>query len=81
MTISHAETQSSEPSPPANLHLRLVEKAEVKRTEAGRFAVALNLYEGSTKRQSISLVLTAEEVAETYIRLGALLPAHDEGEQ
>ncbi|MEU0694800.1 hypothetical protein ABZ349_12560 [Streptomyces niveus] len=51
----------------------------VRHTEAGRFAVPLDLFEGDAERTSLLLVLTADEAATVYDQLGALLTAKREG--
>lgn len=75
MTTSHAQTEAgAAPLPPAKRHLRLAREAEVAHTEAGRFAVPLDLHEGAAEPATIPLVLTADEAVALHGRLGALFP-------
>ncbi|MEU3133178.1 hypothetical protein ABZ691_10190 [Streptomyces sp. NPDC006854] len=75
MTTSHAQTEDgAAPLPPAKRHLRLAREAEVAHTEAGRFAVPLDLHEGAAKPATIPLVLTADEAVALHGRLAALFP-------
>ncbi|MFE2493893.1 hypothetical protein ACFXKS_12995 [Streptomyces scopuliridis] len=48
-------------------------------TEAGRFAVPLELCEGTAKRTPLPRILTADEAVLLYVRLGTLLAAQDGG--
>ncbi|MGW6604882.1 hypothetical protein [Streptomyces sp. NPDC055036] len=51
----------------------------MEHTEAGRFAVPLELCEGTSKRTPHPLTLTADEAVLLYDRLGTLLAAQDGG--
>ncbi|MGW7090070.1 hypothetical protein ACWGH2_42175 [Streptomyces sp. NPDC054871] len=74
MTTSHVEAESVEPSLPAEKrHLRLSPDAQVSPTQAGRFAVPLDLCEGSAKRTPLLLIVTAEEAVGIHTQLGELL--------
>lgn len=78
MTTSHAQTEAgAAPLSPAKRHLRLAREAEVAHTEAGRFAVPLDLYEGTAEPATLPLVLTADEVVDLHGKLGAVFPIAD----
>lgn len=75
MTTRHAKTgPGAAPLPPAKRHLRLARKAEVAPTEAGRFALPLDLHEGAAEPAVVPLVLTADEAVDLHGQLGALFP-------
>lgn len=75
MTTSHVETQAGAASlPPAKRHLRLAHEAEVVPTQAGRFAVPLDLHEGDAEAAAVPLVLTADDAVALHAKLGALFP-------
>ncbi|MFE1768224.1 hypothetical protein ACFW81_28925 [Streptomyces angustmyceticus] len=74
MTTSHAHTNAvATPLPVENRHLRLSDEAKVSHTQAGRFSVPLDLYEGAAKHTLLRLILTAEEAVDIHGQLGALI--------
>lgn len=79
MTTSHTKKDpGAAPPVPAKRHLRLVREAEVTPTEAGRFAVPLDLREGAAEPTTIPLVLTADDAVALHTKLGALFPIEEE---
>ncbi|MFJ2818512.1 hypothetical protein ACIQOU_30135 [Streptomyces sp. NPDC091279] len=72
MTTSHVQTDTG--PAPARRHLRLAREAEVAPTEAGRFAIPLDLHEGAAKPVVVPLVLTADDAVALHGKLGGLFP-------
>jgi len=80
MTMSHAPTEAvSTPLPDEKRHLRLSADAKVSHTQAGRFAVPLDLCEGSAERTPLRLIMTAEEAVDIYAQLDALIAGKQSG--
>jgi len=78
MTTSQAKTDAVAPPLPAErCHLRLATSAQVVHTEAGRFAVPLDLREGTAERTPLQLILTADEAVDLHAQLGTLLVVKD----
>ena len=70
--MSHVQAEVFATRLPAEKrHLRLSAGAEVSHTEAGRFAVPLDLCEGSAERTPLRLILTAEEAVDIHAQLDA----------
>ncbi|MEW1721618.1 hypothetical protein [Streptomyces sp. NPDC093109] len=83
MTKSHtkAEDGTAPVSPSATRHLRLARQAETAPTQAGRFAVPLELHEGTAEFALVPLVLTADDTVALYRKLGTLSPIAGGGAQ
>ncbi|MFF9901260.1 hypothetical protein [Streptomyces longispororuber] len=81
MTTSHSPKGDAAARLPAEKrHARLSANATVSHTEAGRFAVPLDLCEGPAERVPLTLILTAEEAAKIHAELGTHLATEHGGD-
>jgi hypothetical protein len=78
MTTRHDSDQAApcDALPSRQRHLRLAPQAEVTHTEAGRFAVPLEL-RGTAER--LPLILTADDAESLRDQLSVLLPVGRDG--
>lgn len=77
MTTSQAHDAT--PLPAGTCHLRISPEATVQLTEAGRFSLPLELYEGGEKRTAVPLIMTAESVEALYAQIGQHLAPGQNG--